>query len=98
MRRDRREKLLGGLFLQERIERGLRIAFDNQAFLDGATFTLFALRAVFLGHVRLLSEMFLAGVELVPQPGFGPGRPEWARGCKPRLSASSSTGHNMYQI
>ena len=29
---------------------------------------------------------------MVPQPGIGPGSPEWARGCKPRLSASSSTG------
>ena len=35
------------------------------------------------------------GMIVVPQPGIGPGRPEWARGCKPRLSANSSTGaHN----
>lgn len=29
---------------------------------------------------------------MVPQPGIGPGRPDWSRGCKPRLSANSSTG------
>jgi hypothetical protein len=31
----------------------------------------------------------------VPPPGFEPGRPNWARGCKPRLTANSSTGGHV---
>ena len=34
------EEILSGLFLQEHIERGLRIAFDNQAFLGWCTCTM----------------------------------------------------------
>src|ERR1700729_1201538 len=34
---------------------------------------------------------------LVPQPGIGPGRPNWSRECKSRLSANSSTGARKLQ-
>ena len=30
--------------------------------------------------------------KVVPRPGIGLGRPDWSRGCKPHLSANSSTG------
>jgi hypothetical protein len=69
----------------------LRIAFNDQPFLLGSGFTLSALRLLLFRHNRILSQRFLYGVK-VPRSGIGPERPEWARGCKPRLSASSSTG------
>ena len=73
----------------------LRVAFDDQSLLLGSGFTLSALWFWLLGHPVLLSHPFLSGDKVVPQPGIGPGRHEWARGCKPRLSANSSTGaHN----
>jgi hypothetical protein len=52
---------LGGLFPEQRMQCSLRIALDYQAFLGGTAFTLFTLWTVFLGHVRLLSQMFLLG-------------------------------------
>ena len=42
-------------------------------------------------HLVLLSRRFSVGVEM-PQPGIEPGSHEWARDCKSRLSANSSTG------
>jgi hypothetical protein len=80
--------------LEERVYGDHGIAFNDESFLLGSGFTLSALRLWFLRHPVLLSQRFLsvALVKMVPQPGIGPGRPEWARGCKPRLSASSSTG------
>src|SRR5260370_42530879 len=65
----------------------LRIAFNYQSLLLRTRFTLSALRLWFFGHLALLSHC----THLVPEPGIGPGRPEWARDCKSRLSASSST-------
>src|SRR5438552_11318228 len=82
---------LGALFQQFR-EGGLRVAFDNQAFLFRPTLTLSALRVGFLRHVRLLSQKIPTGEKLVPQPGVGPGRPEWSHGCKPCASTISATG------
>src|SRR5208283_2090490 len=70
----------------------LRIAFNDKSLLLRSRFTLSALRFWLLWHVVLLSRRFSFGVEGVPQPGIGPGRSERARGCKPRLSANSSTG------
>jgi hypothetical protein len=64
-----------------------RIAFDDQSLLLGSGFTLSALRFWFLWHLGLSSYC----TKLVPEPGIGPGRLVRARGCKPRLSASSST-------
>ena len=80
--------------LEERVYGDHGIAFNDEPFLLRSRFTLSALRLWLLRHTVLLSQRFLsaAALEKVPQPGIGPGRPEWARGCKPRLSASSSTG------
>jgi hypothetical protein len=86
---------VGSLFwldLEEFCNCFARIAFDDQSFFLGARFTLSALRLWFFWHLVLLSPRFLVGVEMVPQPGIGPGSPDWARGCKPRLYANSSTG------
>src|SRR6267154_2397913 len=77
---------------QEFCERGLRVAFDNQAFLFRPTFTFCAFHLGFFSHLSLISHKFLAGVNKVPQPGIEPGRPNWARDCKSRLYANSSTG------
>src|SRR5260370_5014661 len=55
--------------------------------LLGTRVSLSAFRLWFFGHLALLSHC----THLVPEPGIGPGRPEWARDCKSRLSASSST-------
>src|ERR1700679_903172 len=91
--RSKRALLLWSGFLsQQRINSGLWIG-DNQSFLAGSGFTLLGLRLWLLGHGILLSSRFWFGEKLVPQPGIGPGvPPEWSRGCKPRLSAISSTG------
>lgn|SRR5450759_819141 len=70
----------------------LRIGFNDQSFLLRSGFSFSALQFWLLCHVVLLSHRFSAWVKVMPQPGIGPGRREWARGCKPRLSASSSTG------
>ena len=77
-----------GLRLEEGIYRLLRVGNDESFFLWSAlTFWCF-LRL----HKVLLSSRFLFGESGMPQPGIGPGSPEWARDCKSRLSASSSTG------
>ena len=81
--------------LEKRVDGLLRIAFDNQTFplWSGLILLAFWLRLRFLRHGIELSYRFLsAALVMVPQPGIGPGRHEWARGCKPRLSANSSTG------
>lgn len=81
--------LLLSRFLQERVDSYLRVSNDEAFFLRSAlTFGGF-LR---LGHRVLSSTWYLVGEKVVPQPGIGPGRPEWALGCKPSLSAISSTG------
>ena len=46
----------------------------------------------FFWHHRVVSQKSQLGKDVVPQPGLGPGRPKWSRGCKPRLSAISNTG------
>jgi hypothetical protein len=76
-----------GLALEEFGDSLLRVAFDDQSLLLGAGFTLSALRLLLLWHVGISSY----STKLVPEPGIGPGRLVRARGCKPRLSASSST-------
>ena len=82
-----------GLALEERGDCLERIAFNDQPFLLRAGFTLLTLGFWLLTHVIVvLSYRFLSGTKIVPQPGIEPERLEWARGCKPRLSASSSTG------
>src|SRR6266446_6947784 len=75
---------------QKFCERGLRVAFDYQAFLPRPTFTLSRL-FFFLRHFVLVSQRIPAGGNKVPQPGIEPGRPNWARDCKSRLYANSST-------
>jgi hypothetical protein len=75
------------LALEERGDCFERIAFNDQPFLLRAGFTLSPLRLWLLCHLVLSSHC----TELVPEPGIGPGRLVRARGCKPRLSASSST-------
>ena len=83
--------LLRGLLLEKRVDGGLRVR-ENQALLDGAGFTLLARRLGHFGHgLVVLSSGFLVAGEMVPQPGFGPGRRE-SRDWKARLSAISSTG------
>ncbi len=83
----RSSSALLGLRLEQRINGLLRV-FDYQPFFFGSAFTFWCL----LRHRMVLSSQFLDGYRVMPQPGIGPGRREWARGCKPRLSASSSTG------
>src|SRR5260370_15626072 len=84
------ESRLVALF-QELRERGLRVAFDNQAFLFRPPFIL-SCNFSFLRHFVLLSQMFLAGEKLVPRLGVGPRWLIKPRECKSRLSSSSSTG------
>jgi len=86
------ELALVGLALEERGDCFERIAFNYQPLLLRAAFTLSALRSGLLRHLVLLSHPFLSGDERVPQPGIEPGRPNWALGCKPSLTANSSTG------
>src|SRR5580704_10378293 len=69
-----------------------RVAFNDQSLLLGARFTLSALRRFLLRHFELVSHWFVSAVKCVPQSGIEPERREWARDCKSRLSASSSTG------
>jgi len=86
-------KLARGIFLEEFVDSNLRVAFDDQTLLFGSRFRFLLLPLWFLLHLVLLLQRFLsAALVTVPQPGIGPGRPNWARGCKPRLSANSSTG------
>src|SRR5207245_5485742 len=59
--------------------------------LNWRGFTFLPLRFWLFRHLVLLSRRLSVEVGM-PRPGIGPGSPEWARGCKPRLSASSSTG------
>src|SRR6267378_4953200 len=79
---------------QQFCERGLRITFDNQAFLFRPSFTLTAFRIRFFWHLSLISHKFLLGKKLVPRPGVGPGW-SYPRECKSRLSTSSSTGAHV---
>src|SRR6267154_3936682 len=74
---------------QQFSKRSLRVALDNQAFLFRPTLTLWF---SFCRHFVLLSQKIPAGQNKVPQPGIEPGRPNWARDCKSRLYANSSTG------
>ena len=81
--------LLGnGLRLEERVDCLLRIVND-ETFFFGSTLAFWCLG---LRHKVVLSSRFTFGESMVPQPGIGPGRPEWSRECKSRLSAISSTG------
>ena len=79
------------LLLEERIYGALRIA-DDKPLLLWTGFILLAFRIRFFRHLILLSQWFPFGVDVVPQPGIGPGRPNWARACKARSSANSDTG------
>jgi hypothetical protein len=83
------------LLLEERVYGALWIASDDKAFLFRPWLALLALRLRLFGHLIVLSQGFLPGVLLVPRPGIEPGSPKWARGCKPRLSAISSTGGQL---
>jgi hypothetical protein len=83
--------LLCGLRLEQSVNRLLGIG-DDEAFFFGPALTLFRSGRLLCSHGVLSSSWFLFGHEMVPQPGIGPGRPEWARDCKSRLSAASSTG------
>src|SRR5260370_17737817 len=83
------ESRLVALF-QELRERGLRVAFDNQAFLFRPPFIL-SCNFSFLRHFVLLSQMFLAGEKLVPRLGVGPRWLIKPSECKSRLSTISST-------
>src|SRR5579864_227393 len=84
---------LTGRFLEEAIYRLERVAFDDQSFLLRPRLSLSTFRFLCFGHNLLLLSQFPSGVHCgVPQPGIEPGRPNWARGCKPRLTANSSTG------
>ncbi len=76
-----------GLLFEKRVYGFERVAFDDKPFLFWSGLTLLTPRFVFLGHTKLVSY----SKNLVPEPGIGPGRHEWARDCKSRLSASSST-------
>jgi hypothetical protein len=86
------ENLAGGWLLEEFGDSFLRIAFNDQSLLLWPRFTLSALRLLLFGHLVLLSHRFSLGVKVIPQPGIEPGRPNWALGCKPSLTANSSTG------
>jgi len=76
---------------QKFCERGLRVAFDDKAFLFRPPFT-FTRCFPFPRHFVLLSQMFSAGEKLVPRLGVGPRWLIKPRECKSRLSTSSSTG------
>jgi hypothetical protein len=77
---------LFGLRLEQRVHSLLRV-FDDQSFFFRSPLTFCRL---FRLHQIVLSSRF--SIWGMPQPGIGPGSPEWARDCKSRLSASSSTG------
>jgi hypothetical protein len=85
-------KLLRGFLVQEEepVYRLLWIG-DNQPLFLWPWFTLLALSLRFLNHNVIVSPRFLSGT-LVPQPGIGPGRPDWSHGCKPCASTNSATG------
>lgn len=63
---------------------------NDQPFLFRSALPLLRFGLTFVCHTVVSSHRFLNGV--MPQPGIGPGRRGWARDCKSRLSASSSTG------
>lgn len=79
---------LGLLFAEELTDCIGGIAANDEPFLlwSGLCLLLGLLR-----HCVLLSLRLLSRVLLVPVAGVGPAHPEWALGCKPSLSASSST-------
>ncbi len=85
------------LFLEKLGDCFARIASDNQPLLCRTRFTLLPLPLEFLCHVRLISQIFLAGEKLVPRPGVGPGW-SYPRECKSRLSTSSSTGARIVAL
>jgi hypothetical protein len=86
-RRDCKRGLsLFGLRLEEGVYGLLGVSYNQPFFLRSAlTFWGFLLR-----HTMLLSTRFSNGV--LPQPGIEPGSPKWARDCKSRPFAISSTG------
>lgn len=86
------ESALGGLRTKQLFQGRFRV-FDDQPFLFWPPLALGGLRPGFFSHSVLSSHWFLSGC--VAPPGIGPGRPEWARDCKSRLSASSSTGPSV---
>jgi len=88
----RRRSNLARRLTQKPLNRLLGIAFNDQPLFSGSAFTLSALRFWLFRHLVLLSRQFRLRVDLVPQPGIGPGCPKRARECKSRLYASSSTG------
>src|SRR5580692_4144056 len=81
-----------GLLFEKHVYGFQWVALDDKPLLFGSGLILLAFWFCFLRHRIQLSHRFLSGDEMVPQPGIEPGRPDWARGCKPRLSANSSTG------
>ena len=94
MRRDFAKGRLGGLLLEELCQRGFGMLCDYEPFLLRPTLGLFPPFLIgFFRHLNIVSHRnFSAEENGMPQPGIEPGSPEWARGCKPRLSANSSTG------
>src|SRR6266542_1451110 len=80
---------LAGRLSEELVYRFLRIVSDDEPFLMWPRFTFLALRFWFLWHLLVVLSRLVES--LVPEPGIGPGCTVGARGCKPRLSASSST-------
>ena len=83
---------LRGSRLQQLRERRLRVA-DDQPFLFRSPLTFGGFRLGFFGHTVLSSHWFLFGG--IPQPGIEPGSPKWARDCKSRPFAISSTGGSV---
>src|SRR5437660_1754382 len=78
------QPLVGGLLLQELIERGLWIFRNDEALCGTSLFSGLAPRFGAFAHRAILRT--------VPRPGIGPGRPDWSPACKAGLSTSSSTG------
>jgi hypothetical protein len=85
-------------FFEKRVNSLLRIAFNYQALFSGSWFTLSTFGFLFFWHLVLSYLFRQRGPEMVPQPGLEPGRLNWARGCKPRLSANFSTGGRKLDV
>jgi hypothetical protein len=90
------EALLRLLF-KEFVQSSLRVLCDFQSLFVRSSFTLSVRWFSFLRHFVLISQEIPGGENLVPQPGFGPGRPEWPHGCKPCAYTSSATGARKSQ-
>src|ERR1700733_1823228 len=91
------EHLINERLFQESVKGVLRVASNDKPFLFGTTLALFLLPLWFFRHHALVSHKFWLGADVVPQPGFGPGRPEWSHGCKPCAYTSSATGARKLQ-